>query len=981
VARALAEAIDESYAASFEEDLTAYIQEGATAHEAADPFFRTLDDVVLEIDRRAGDSSRAAPIDLYVIEAARASVCAIGEFDNPRSPRWSELFFDFEVAHPGRDHDRYRISAERAQTTVSYEAGWHSVARAISLDLVGSDPAALEAFDQAARKAGHPGLVDEFLREGLMVEAGFDFIVDPFLADLERFAALGADAVMETLALARRPLVRDGRVDDLVRLAEAATEALGNTYEGRAKVEMWLGPALTQLDAHNRFLTRIGTTPAAWEFCIEADLRLALWLERLIALNVADVYFDEFCDQSEEIELLLPSSEDQRLKRIFRREQAIFTLVHGQPDKAATELEELLTEADGEERLELARSLSDTYSRLGRLDEALSCTEEAIALATGPRRDTLPVLRASRARLLATLGRNVEAVQEILGWTRTLHPSLRMLWEEADAWARIVANDAALLADETVARRVETVINRLEEFAACPSDSQTEARALFFGAHLKEAVRQGEAEDEWWRALKNQRQDGAVPYPSTLLMVARYAYARGDIALGRQHLAEVPLAISALFGAVTDVGSASSALGFAAPLLRQIGELLLSADDLSWEDLRLVGELQRDAIPRAQGLRQPALRRTPTWADDVAAARRGLPVDVLARLALPSGRIAAMEWVEGVDNFSSLLTTITASGAVSTTALERPDVDLDRLARWMPSRLARWHCGRPGDPFDASEWQELEGWLVDLLSSVLDSNDHVLFIEHPRMSGIPWHVAARGWTSSYAASWTRMLALSSRPREWPAKTVGLVCVPRFREDPYALGALRRSAERTVAFSKEHGLRLSAATGEQCDHYEFSRIMGDAEVAKLLCHGFVSPIDGEVALMLSHQGALPLANAVASASEAGRRHRLTWRQCQMLPSAPSTIFSGACRTGVSHTAGLGERLGLFGGLFQAGTSTLVAPRWDVVAASVLPTLDDALEQSLTTETSVARALHAACEKAEAREPFWLAWSLALEGDWR
>jgi CHAT domain len=974
-----ASAIDTSYSGAFRDDLSTYIAEGATTREAADRFFRAVDEVALEFEQQGGEGW-AGPDALYIIEAARARVCAVGGFDNPRLLQWAQLFFDFVTKCEGALYERYRISDDQARETLTYEASWRSVSRKLPLDLVVSDTPALDALDRAAQKAGYPGLADEFLLEGLITEAGVDFPVDALIADLERAAGSGTDAVMNGLALARRPLVRDGNVDDLIRVADTAIEALGKTDEGRARVETWLGAALMQLSLKDRFLERIGTAPAPWEFRISDDIRIALWLERLKALNWESKFFDEFCDQTEEIERLLPSSDDERLKWVFWHEQAVFSGQHGQPDKAASELENLLQDVQGNERLEVIRSLAETYFRLGRDKEALGCIEDAIALAVGPRQDLLPLLGSYRAVLLATANQEAEAMREVLGRRFDTVKNTQILSNEAIVWARVITNDRDVLSDERVARRVDSVISRLEELGASPPDARTEWLASSLLAHLNEALTPGDAEPLWLELLEYEAEGGAVPYPSTLLTLARYAYTRRDLTLGRQHLLQVPLAISAMFGAVRDIGSAAGALDFALPLLRDIGEVLLSEDLPSSEDLRLVGELQRDSIARAQSLGPTALRRTPTWAEDLDAARRGVPDDVLARLAPPRGRLAVIEWLEGSETFAALLTTVT-SGAVKTASLDLPDVDLDRLARRMSSRLAGWHGGRPGDPFDLSDWQELDHWLTDQLSRFLEPNDHVIFIEHPRTSGIPWHVAARRWSSSYAASWTRMLSIASKHRERTAKVVGLVFVPRFREDARALNALRTSGQRTRAFSKSVGLQLSAAWAERCDHDEFARVMSEADVAKILCHGFVSPTDGEVALMLSHQGTLPLANAVASASDVGRRNRLTWRQSQMLPGAPAVVFSGACRSGISHSRGLGERLGLFSGLFQAGTSALVAPRWDVVAASVLPILDEALEQYLTTKMSLATVLNTACRNAEASEPVWLAWPLALEGDWR
>jgi hypothetical protein len=79
-------------------------------------------------------------------------------------------------------------------------------------------------------------------------------------------------------------------------------------------------------------------------------------------------------------------------------------------------------------------------------------------------------------------------------------------------------------------------------------------------------------------------------------------------------------------------------------------------------------------------------------------------------------------------------------------------------------------------------------------------------------------------------------------------------------------------------------------------------------------------------------------------------------------------------------GLGERLGLYGALASSGTRSIVAPAWDIVADAVIPILDDALER-YADGAPIARAVHDACTQAATQRPVWMAWALALEGDWR
>src|SRR5205823_3054683 len=110
-----------------------------------------------------------------------------------------------------------------------------------------------------------------------------------------------------------------------------------------------------------------------------------------------------------------------------------------------------------------------------------------------------------------------------------------------------------------------------------------------------------------------------------------------------------------------------------------------------------------------------------------------------------------------------------------------------------------------------------------------------------------------------------------------------------------------------------GLSLDAALERGGDATAARRVLEGAGLAKLLCHGFIDPRAHEVALMLAHAGGLPLRDSAVAATSQGRAHRLSWRDLQRLPRAAPVVFSAACSTGLSHVAGLGERLGLFGAL--------------------------------------------------------------------
>lgn len=203
------------------------------------------------------------------------------------------------------------------------------------------------------------------------------------------------------------------------------------------------------------------------------------------------------------------------------------------------------------------------------------------------------------------------------------------------------------------------------------------------------------------------------------------------------------------------------------------------------------------------------------------------------------------------------------------------------------------------------------------------------------------------------------------------------------DDPSALLAVARLAYRDgeVAAGRAAFEAIPDACERDCDRERLGALLEGCAVVKLLCHGHVSEDEREVALMVAANGQLPLKLPQAADTVVGRAHRFSWRQIAQLERAPRLIFSAACQSARAHIAGQGERLGLFPPLRQRGARAIVAPAWKIEVA-VLNILDDAFETHLAGNVSLARALRAACRKAEEQHqvPRWLAWSLTIEGDW-
>jgi hypothetical protein len=432
---------------------------------------------------------------------------------------------------------------------------------------------------------------------------------------------------------------------------------------------------------------------------------------------------------------------------------------------------------------------------------------------------------------------------------------------------------------------------------------------------------------------------------------------------------EIPSAVAQRYAPERDTSLKIEALD----LLRLIFYQLvgLAAHLGSFEDLRLVAELQRDMLGRIAAA-SVGDRKAPS------AGFLAPDTQTIAQLGQP---IAVFEWVDSPDGIIGLATFIAADGTLIESYLSPIEVDLDQLAERITQRLSLWSPRRAGTPLDLEDWRSFENWLTKELEGRLPEGGRLVVIEHEEVAGLQWHVvAAPRWRVSYAPSWS-MLLTARQFKPIKSGPVGLAMVPKYREAEDNLQALESSVLHTLQLATDLNLHVKSALREACDRDALIEVLDSTTVAKVLCHGFVDPEEDVVALMVAHDSELPLANSSAANTPSGRRHRFDWRDCQQLKNAPPILFSAACGSGQTHHAGLGEELGLFSTLRRAGTRSIIAPRWDIEPKVVLPILDNVMERYLRTDIELGEALHAACSEASEGLPHWQAWALALEGDWK
>ena len=149
---------------------------------------------------------------------------------------------------------------------------------------------------------------------------------------------------------------------------------------------------------------------------------------------------------------------------------------------------------------------------------------------------------------------------------------------------------------------------------------------------------------------------------------------------------------------------------------------------------------------------------------------------------------------------------------------------------------------------------------------------------------------------------------------------------------------------------------------------------------LICHGYVEAGDNEVALLVSHEGALPPMYAPGS-SILSLPNRLSWRHLSGV-AALCAIGSIGCLFDRASMAGRCRR--------TDGPFWSVAPEWN--ACSHRPEVgrngtlcaaasERCPSQLFDKKMSLIDSLHQVCLEAQDEIPDWLAWSLSLEGQWK
>jgi hypothetical protein len=613
-------------------------------------------------------------------------------------------------------------------------------------------------------------------------------------------------------------------------------------------------------------------------------------------------------------------------------------------------------------------AVANAYTRVGRHPDAIPILQEALVRAVQSEIDLRPALEADLAYALVLAGREAEAREQLnrVPEEALVDPSvfvpyvaawLNLGFEEPEQQGRerylALAKCAHQIAVESLEKN-----DTLTYLAACRVMAGTAGTSGSRGV---------------WELLERHSRDfEGSPDPDALLVLALGDWEREGAAGARGRLLEFPESLARRHADTRDVSIFIHELRQLRAKLNALGDKAVreAAPDAN---ARFIGELQRDLLGRVA-------------ARDLTQSVSGFVApddEAVLRLVAGGEAVAALEWISCSDGIRWLLTTISERDGVAVRWLEPPTIELSKLRQKIHQRLQTWHLAREGDPFDLPAWQSLERWLRETLGAHVPDGATLVVMENSELGGIPWHVAAAPRVrTTYVPSWSALLRARDTAKAAGGVVLGLAMTPKYKESAANVAALEESVARTARLAESTCCELRLVLREECDQEALLRLLESVNVAKILCHGFVSAVDNVVALSLAHEGRLPAADSMSAATASGRGHRFDWRQCRRVKRSPKLVVSAACSSGRSHMAGIGERLGLFSILRGYGTQSLIAPRWDLKHLDMtLPILDGAMERHIRNREPIGEALHIACLEAERQYPRWLAWIFSLEGDWK
>lgn len=777
---------------------------------------------------------------------------------------------------------------------------------------------------------------------------------------LEEFAHDQQFEVRLTLA---RALLRRADTDDWAALAWALAEALLDTSAtsdltldslgyatAQIRVEAWVGEVLKDHGLPDAFLARVGDSPRDWEADVALEHQFALAAERSNALRLKS----RFPAAIEVLESMRPRIEASphtplRIDQLFllRRNVGIIRRDMHDHEGALAELLALTSDATETQRTGLYSSLAVSYSLLQQHDHALEAAETALAWAGE---------RAERGAVLAL----VAQCRSVVGDAEGAHNALqRMNPDHLVDYVTLTRVCVVLMNLELrtgpieleLAQNAWRLLDNALDGELAPSSEFARETMLTVRASRRTLLGLSGSQDGWQQVNDVSLNTLGVPSPEALVGLSIGAWQDGDLPLVHRLLDQLPAVLVRRYSSTTDVTLVAATTSTLQILLDRLVTIVLERG-ASTEFGRVLAELSRDLVGRA-ATRQFA----------------GIPLPWDEELTGLSGKWTVLEWLESEDEIFCLLTTLQPGIDPATVVIAMPP-SFDSLGPRLLPRLRYWRVSDKTEPFAVPGWSEAEEWARGLVNE--HNVERLVIIEHERFAEVPWQVLF-GPLCPVSSVPSLSTVLAARPRR-PIHRLGAVSVPRYGDAAAVADQLESAARALVDIHTLHGARL--LSGTDAEREACLELLTQSDLVAFFCHGVFDADSRSMAWLVAADGTLPPAGRFGAVPSA-RRHRITPSDCDKLALTPGIVLSAACSSGVARYAGVGEQIGIFGALRRSGTTSLIAPRWDVPAQEIIPILIDIAKRIVAGQDPVI-ATQEACREAARHLPLWIAWALFHQG---
>jgi hypothetical protein len=929
------------------------------------------------------DRERRLPLEWFHLETLQAVACSAVKRENPYQRQFALELLSLEIDRQldpriRTDTRTLTLSPSRISRCVSYEAAWDAVAQSLNAR------AQFDALDRASRVFGYDGLLYDVLAKGIAIQ-GTDpvqgsmtpkGVAEFVLEGSQTDPSPGAPAVL--LAMKVPAFSWSSDVGALEQLIDVLIERLQDRPAHRASALTWFGTRMNELLRPHNALARIGVEPAPWEQSLHLRDRWHLGGTRVNALSLADEKAQALKVAEEILARALEAPNEVHKVIIARAWQSVGVLRResGLMQESLDALERSVELTDPPLRIGPLESLAGTLLLMGRFADAANVYATARKFCAGPgAEETRLTLVAAEAAARQNAGQRelartlLDSISNISQLPTRAIPPFASVFASVHRWRKHSQADVRAAVELT--NRIETVIRQAFEGGA-PGYAGSMARA---GALVSYAFSL-ENEESFWRIdAEAAEESGQSLHPITALEVARMLARTGKLDLA-QALPRIQQALVHNIGGVELTPETQSALATLEPHFTRLSETLSSCG-YETAALQAVADLRRNAHRQSVELR----RRSSAESEAASAWPFPWPERCASVVAAGLPPFGVLEWVDIEGGAMCLITSITENGIHAARLTPDASFDVFSLASRVCARISGWRASRAGEPHAVEGWERFVTWIRASVRAHLAEGGHVVVIDHRELSALPHHIAlAPEWTVSYAADWAAVhcAAQSSLPSAQP-RTFGLTCIPRANESAVALAAFGASADRTRELVRQSTLSLQEVSGGAANAEEVVRLLASVDVMKILCHGQISH-EVDVSLLVAHEGRLPPGNSFAAVLTDARSHRLGWRELAAVSRAAPVVFIGACSSGKLQVVGLDERVSVFTSLRNAGTRTVVAPKWKIDVERVLPVLDDVINRYVQG-VPLARALNLAAAAALERGiPAWLAHAVSLEGSW-